>query len=219
MKKQLPDVTLLAVDCTDRIKGTIKALEICMEHFDFGAVKILTNRKPRVLPENIQYEHIKKISDINQFNHFMFSELTNHVQTSHVLTVQDHAYIINPEVWDDSWLEYDYIGALWLYKSDTYICHDTGEHVRIGNGGFSLRSKKLLDIPKQHNLPLLQEQGWYNEDGNICVYHRKKMLELGVRYAPIEVAAKFSYENLMQDNYGVKPFGFHRSYPIMTWGI
>ena len=58
MKIQIPDVTLIAIDCTDRIKGTIKAIEICAEHFDFGAVKILSNRKPRNLLSFIQYEHI-----------------------------------------------------------------------------------------------------------------------------------------------------------------
>lgn len=217
MKTQISSITLLALDCTDRIKGTIKALEICVEHFDFGSVKILSNRKPRNLPAFIQYEHIHKINDINSYNHFMFSELTNYVQTNYVLTVQDHAYIINPEVWEDDFLQYDYIGAPWLYRGDSYICHDTGEHVRVGNGGFSLRSKKLLDIPKEHGLPLLQEQGWYNEDGNLCVYYRKKMLELGIKYAPIEIAAKFSYENLMQENYQIKTFGFHRNKPNYEW--
>jgi hypothetical protein len=41
------------------------------------------------------------------------------------------------------------------------------------------------------------------------------MLENGIKYAPIEVAAKFSYENDVPENMHIKEFfGFHRNYPI-----
>lgn len=211
MKINLPDVTLIAIDSTNRIQNTIKALEISSRDISFGEVKLLSHRKPNNLPDFISFERCMQIENINDFNLYMFREMGKHVSTSHCITVQDHAYIIHPELWDDAWLEYDYIGAPWAYREDAYICHDTGEHVRIGNGGFSLRSKKLLDIPKQNNMPLLQEQGWFNEDGNICVYHRVKMLELGIKYAPIEIAARFSYENPVHENEGLKTFGFHRN--------
>jgi len=58
-----------------------------------------------------------------------------------------------------------------------------------------------------------EEQGWKNEDGNICCYYRKEMLENGIKYAPLEVAVKFSYENTIPENVGVTPFGFHRYTP------
>jgi hypothetical protein len=73
-----------------------------------------------------------------------------------------------------------------------------------------LRGRDILDIPLEHDLPLLQEQGWRNEDGNLVCYYRELMLALGVKYAPVEVASKFSYENPVPENQGLKTFGYHR---------
>jgi len=40
------------------------------------------------------------------------------------------------------------------------------------------------------------------------------MLENGIKYAPIEVAAKFSYENDVPENKDIKDFfGFHKHDP------
>ena len=139
--------------------------------------------------------------------------MSRYVPTSHCLLIQYDSCIINPELWDDSWLQYDYIGAPWPYKDDAYIIDETGEHIRVGNGGFSLRSKKLLDAPERFNLRLTHKQGYYNEDSNICEYHRKELLALGIKYAPIEVAAKFSYENDVPENKDTKTFGFHKNLP------
>jgi hypothetical protein len=216
MKIQLPDVTLLAVSSI-KVPETIRALEKCCESIDFGSVKIATYCIPDNMPTYMQYVYCPFIRDINDYNDYIFHGLAGHIVTSHCLLIQYDSWIIHPEIWDNEWLQYDYIGAPWAIKEDAYICHDTGEHVRVGNGGFSLRSNKLLCIPYRNKLRLLEEQGWYNEDGNLCVYHRKKMLELGIKYAPVDVAAKFSYENPVPENYGIKPFGFHKNMPPKTW--
>lgn len=216
-KKEIEDVTVIAVDCTENIKKTVNVLSSCKEKIEFGDIVLLTNRKPRNLPEFITYHRIKKLENIDQYNKFMFLELYKYFDTSHCLVVQYDSGILYPEVWDNEWLQYDYIGAPWLYLPDTYVCHATGEHVRVGNGGFSLRSKTICDLPTWKEWELREEQGFYNEDGNLCVYYRPEMLKEGIRYAPIQVASHFSYENLMSENYKVKPFGFHKHLPIKTW--
>jgi hypothetical protein len=91
---------------------------------------------------------------------------------------------------------------------DSYITKD-GEHVRVGNGGFSLRSRRLLETPRAYGMPYLEDRGFYNEDGNICVYNRKFLLDIGIRYAPIDVAARFSKEYDVPENTGIETFGFH----------
>lgn len=211
MKKNIPDVTLIAISSIE-IAKTIQALQKCCEKIEFGSVKLLSDKKPFNLPQNIIFEPCPKINDIMDFNHYVFRDFGQHVTTSHCLMVQFHAWVVRPELWDDAWLQYDYIGAPWAYSDDAYIAPG-GEHVRVGNGGFSLRSKKLLDLPKKYNIQLTHDRGYWNEDGNICVYHREKFLELGIHYAPVEVAAKFAYENPVPENQGVKPFGFHRNHP------
>jgi len=210
--KNLPTVTLVAVDCTDRIKGTIQAMLFSMLKINFGEAKLLSHEKPNCLPPEIQFEKIDKISNINEYNEFMFLNLGQHIDTPACITVQDHAYVIHPEVWDDEWLQYDYCGAPWKWMKNSYVANN-GEHIRQGNGGFSLRSKKLVDLPKKMGWELREEQGWLNEDGNLNCYWRREMLEQGIKYAPVEVAALFAYENPVPENANSDlTFGFHRRF-------
>jgi hypothetical protein len=196
------------------MEGTIRALQICCEDLDFYQVKLICDKKPDNLPENIIWEYAPHINNIDDFNYYMFLELGKHVDSSHMLFVHDHAFVLTASLWSEDWLQYDYIGAGWNWMPDAYICHETGEHVRVGNGGMSLRSFKLLNLPKKMGWYLKEEQGWKNEDGQICVYWRKQMLENGIKYAPIEVASVFSYEKNIPENMNIKDFfGFHKNYP------
>jgi hypothetical protein len=211
MKIQIPDVTLLAVSSI-KIDETIKALQKSCEGIDFGAVKIITHELPKNLPENIVFEECSKLKSVNDYSLYVFKYLTNHVNTSHCLLIQYDSWILNSIKWDNSWLKFDYCGGLWPIVENSYIAND-GTRSRVGNGGFSLRSKKLMQIPLDNNWELRQEQNFFNEDGNVCCYYKKELLELGIKYAPIEVAAQFSFENVVQENLFVKPFGFHKHLP------
>lgn len=208
--KNLRDVTLLAVSSIE-IPKTILALQTSCQEINFGDIKLISHECPKNLPSNIHFEKCPQINNIMDFNHYVFKNLGHHVDTSHCLMIQYHGFIIHPEIFEDSWLQWDYNGAPWRWMSNSYIYHETGEHIRVGNGGLSMRSKKLLDAPQKLGLSLRQEQGHWNEDGNLTIYHRKAMLEHGIKYAPIEVAAKFSFENHVPENKHIeKTFGFHR---------
>ena len=211
---KVPDVTLIAIDCTDRIRGTIEALNTCVKSMEFGDVVLLRHEKPNDLPSFITHKEIKEIKNIDAYNSFIFLELYKYFDTSHVLLCQDHAYIINPEMWDDEWLKWDYIGSPWAIVPNAYTANN-GERSRVGNGGFSIRSKKICRLPSEKGWGLREERGFKNEDGQICCYWKKEMLIEGVKYAPLEVAVKFGYEKPMEENnYGnVKAFGFHRNLP------
>lgn len=213
---ELPDVTLLA-PTGNHIEETIQAVLKCCEFINFGEVKLVTHEELE-LPDDVTLEKsIYPMDSYYNYNKYVFEDLYRHVDTTHCLLMQYDSWIIHPELWEDEWLNYDYIGAPWAVKENAYIAWDSGEHVRVGNGGFSFRSKKLLEIPFKYRLSLTQEQGYYNEDGNICCYHRKSFLDGGIKYAPINVAAKFSFENLIDENYGIKTFGYHKNYPRFGW--
>jgi hypothetical protein len=150
--------------------------------------------------------------------------LTNHVETSHCLLIQADGFVINPEMWDDNWFQYDYIGAPWEYSETAYI-DPWGNHQRVGNGGFSFRSKKLLDVPKNAYVHFDVNHGSFYkhmnannfaEDGNICVHNRHIYEVLGCKFAPLEVAVKFSQEKRIPETNGIVPFGFHRILPPNT---
>jgi len=108
------------------------------------------------------------------------------LKTSHALFIQWDGYPTTPEMWDDGFLAYDYIGAVWPWFT---------EH-SVGNGGFSLRSRRLLGALAA--LPALE----YPEDITIC---RRLNLD-GMRFAPESVAERFSREHWPV---GARTFGFH----------
>ena len=39
--------------------------------------------------------------------------LKEYINSEHVLVIQDDGHIVNPDIWDDNFLDYDYIGAPW----------------------------------------------------------------------------------------------------------
>ena len=184
----LPDVTLFGIDSHDKI-GIKRAAEISQRDIEFGAVNIIT--------DDLFTKGANKDVRIRDYSRFMMKELTDHFDTSHVLTIHADGYVLNPDAWDNEWLQYDYIGATWWYK----------DNCNVGNGGFSLRSKKLCKILAEYELEHI-----HPEDHHICRTYRAALENLGIKFAPEDVANKFSIEA-----YGVPPphnkydnqFGFH----------
>lgn len=224
----LSRVTLISIDNTNRVGNTIKAMYTCMEQANFGDIKLITSKEikekyqDKLKIDNIKVEETTiQVSNIDEYSKYCLYELYKHVDTEYCLMVHDHAFIVNPDSWSDEFYEYDYIGAPWKYSENSYIT-PFGEHIRVGNGGFSFRSKKLLEVPLKKEIPFDCTTGdFYKhfnannfaEDGNICVHNRHLFIEEGCKFAPIEVAARFSYETPVPENQGLIPFGFHYNLP------
>lgn len=193
-RQSLPSVTLCCVD-TRHADQAWYALERCVTRFAFkGSVFFCPEGwqpSGTDLPD-ITLHPVPPLQGIEGYNRFMLSGLASHVTTSHALVVQWDGFVCCPEYWDASFLDWDYIGAPWYHG---------GSHGSVGNGGFSLRSKKLLAALETLNHPANEP-----EDMAICVTLRP-MLEakFGIRFAPLEVAQRFACE------YGpYRPsFGFH----------
>lgn len=205
---KLDNVTLVAVSSI-KINENIEALVRSTKDIQFNSIKFISDIRPSNLPVNIEYIKCEKLDYIG-FSRYTFLELWKQIDTEFCLLVHHDGYVLNPECWSNEFLNYDYIGAPWPYSDTAYIT-DNGEHVRVGNGGFCLRSKKMLKMPTDLGLTLEERQGFYNDDGNFCVYHRDKFINNGIKYAPVDVAARFSYENAVPENKDVKLFGFHRN--------
>ena len=202
----LNNVTLIAVACV-RVEETLKALKYSRRGLDFGAIKLLTSLD--IQDDVVEIIKIDNL-DYEGYNKFIVYELDKYVNTTHALIIQDDGYVINPHLWHDNFLLYDYIGAIWPYPTDDFSFRDPfGKIIRVGNGGFSLRSKKLLSLPSKLDLSWKSYFGFYNEDGFISVHNRHLFEEEGCIYAPIEVAKYFSHESDVEENKGTTPFGFH----------
>ena len=119
-------------------------------------------------------------------------DLNNYVDTDFVLIFQNDGFISDSSSWTEEFLDYDYIGAPWWYDDEN----------NVGNGGFSLRSKKLLEILS--NDSHIKETD--PEDHNICRVYGDYLKEThGIKFAPESLARKFSVEN---GNF-TSQFGFH----------
>jgi hypothetical protein len=144
---------------------------------------------------------IAPIRSLGDYNEIVLKVLPDVVQEDHVLLFQWDGMPVLPEAWDDSFLDYDYVGAPWA---------GLPEHVAVGNGGFSLRSRKLLDAAQKIEFgPGLGQDPRRAEDVLICRQHRARLESMGIVFAPIPVAQKFSYET------GTRPpatFGFHNTF-------
>ena len=203
------EVTLCSVLGNDKyLEQTIKAAEFSIKDLDFENVQILC-------PVAFSHPKIKHIEipnhDYNGYNVFMMRELHKYFSTPYILIFQFDGFIINPESWEDEFLNYDYIGAPWPvnYFDNVPIL----SYNRVGNSGFSLRSKKFTETTV--DCPL---EGHNGEDVLFCRIHRSHMERNGIKFAPVDVAARFSVEltNMIEqegqnqvDRFSLTRFGFH----------
>lgn len=207
----LKNLTLLTATSID-IEAAMKALLISSEFCDFASIKLLSPIKPSGLPSSIEHSLIPPI-DFLGYSKFMIEELHNYVDTPFCLVVQADGFVINPQAWDTRFLEFDYIGAPWppfVGVNNLTQKTFTFDKNRVGNGGFSLRSKKLLEICSriqfdQLDLPIK------SEDVIICHYLFEELCSQGIKFAPLELASKFSTEILIDGlSEGLSnSFGFH----------
>ena len=204
----LNNVTLVSVTSVN-LERTIKALRYSMSDIKFNTVKLFTDVD--VECPDIDVVKIETLDYIN-YSRFIVYELYKHINTDYVLIIQEDGFVINNDKWQDVFLNYDYIGAPFPIPpiTDNISYRDPfGNLCRVGNGGFSLRSKKLLELPTKLNLEWKPYFGYYNEDGFFAVHNKHIFEENGCVYAPINVAAEFSLEYKTPENYDVTPFGFH----------
>lgn len=212
-KLQLPQVTLMAMTSV-LVPETIKAMEYSMRGIDFGDAVIITHEKPRRLPEGIRYAHIDILDNIDRFNYETVYNMGDYINTEYALLVHYDGFVVNPDSWRDEFLDYDYIGSPWpLPKEgdDTTYRDINGNICRVGNS-VSIRSKRLMDLPREVDMAWTPEKGWFNEDGFICCRNRHIFEENGCSFAPLELAIYFGHENMIPEieGKGIRPFVFHK---------
>ena len=148
---------------------------------------------------NFEIVKINKIDHIKDYNNFIL-KLKNYVKSPYVLVVQDDGHVLNPNIWTDEFLKYDYIGAPWPASKkwnkrwDRYGKNYSkkikyhSKFNRIGNGGFSLRSKKFLDYSLQFsNTEILAEDVFLT----CIIMTKQRIMELNFQALK---QLRFSYE-------------------------
>ena len=203
---RIPTIDLVAVACT-KVPETVDALRKCQEQMLFNRTILFTDED--IKAEGIDIIKIEKL-DYVKYNEFVAMELWKYVASDYALLVQNDGFITNGKLWTEGFLRWDYIGAPWPIPNDeTTYRTPKGRLIRVGNGGFSLRSRKLLRAPVCLGLKFSDNgTGFPHEDGFLCVHNRETLEEYGIKFAPIDIAAKFSTELTVAET--VESFGRHK---------
>lgn len=188
--QHLSKVTLIAIDCYN-YGGAVASLKKSMEQCKFASVKFLTDIEIEI--DDVEVIQIPTISSKEEYSHFCIKELDKYFDTEFVLLTQHDAWVLDGDAWDDDFYNYDYIGAPWLYVDGR----------NIGNGGFSLRSKKLQNIlSKDFEIRMTSP-----EDEIIGRLYRNYLeYTYQIKFPTEDVADKFAFE-LREPTQ--KTFGFH----------
>jgi hypothetical protein len=211
MKKiSLPDVTLVTATGVG-VEEAQEALRVSARAIDFAAIKLLAPEPPRVLAPGVEFVQIPPMSFMD-YSRFMLGDLHRYVSTSHCLVIQADGFVLNAGLWRDEFLRYDYIGAPWPEGVNVSPGNWTLrlDRNRVGNGGFSLRSQKLLAASARIDFDAL-DFPLRSEDLVICHFLFEEMRAQGIEFAPLELAALFSLES-PDPRYGDRldrVFGFH----------
>ena len=228
----MPTLTIAAVTGHDAYtQSSVYAIERSFlqlhDTVNITACLLVSPTCPEYLPHFIQHIPCKPFSYL-EYNLFMLYGLAQLVQTDFCLVVQNDGFVINGKNWRDDFFEYDYIGAPVPYlievenqfpkhthKQATWLAqhhNPPAHHYEPQNGGFSLRSRRLLnasralslnyqipphDLLTQIPVALTWSEGWHHEDTFLTASHRATLEQHGLRFASTELAAPFSVEHFL----------------------
>lgn len=190
-KIPIPRTTLLCLDTLNHelaARAMVRSLADCR----FDRAILLTDRAMDI--PGVEVVQVPTISGRNDYSERILRGLLPYVDTDYVLLIQWDGYVLHTLSWTDRFLDFDYIGARW-WHADGY---------NVGNGGFSLRSRRLLEALVAIDARLGPND---NEDDAICRRFRPVLeREHGIVFASEEMADRFAIERV---GVNPQPFGFH----------
>jgi hypothetical protein len=209
----LSTVTAVSVDGDgSRFEMLTKVISAMRQHLRFADIKVLSGE--REYASHCTWIK-RRCTSIREYNRICLFELDSHVETEFCMIFQHDGFPMFPKNWTRDFLSVDYIGAPWEPSKG----HDWAHEYSVGNGGFSIRSKKLIELVKLAAKKAGRKSTLNNEDGFICLTLRDYLTQNGCTFADYPLARRFSIETLL-DGEGVDliqgSFGFHDTSNVVT---
>jgi hypothetical protein len=224
--------SITCLDASNDKKPTIRALAKTLESFKVAGKEVSTvywfsDQGLEGLPCRLHWIRIPPF--VNWFDDYCLITLKlcpHIVMEDFNVIIHADGFAVNPEAWTDEFLEYDYLGAIFYPQ------------MIVGGGGFSMRSRRLYDQLLRMKMPYSLKQmepyllnqpklfvdlelirsdtGTYSlaEDQLICRVFRQQIEHAGIKFAPLELADRWSIEHHLQSPWLGKSFGFHGKHGI-----
>jgi hypothetical protein len=128
---------------------------------------------------------IPPLAGLPGYNALMLEGLAEHLACDAYLVVQWDGFAIDGRRWQREFLAHDYIGAPWVHRGGA-----------VGAGGFSLRSRRLIEAVRDLRRRDPRRDVETAEDLQICVTYRDALAAAGMRFAPADLAARFAFERV-----------------------
>lgn len=171
------NLTIAIIDTANHALAS-KAVEQALQITDAKSVLVLSDQD---FYAGSKFVKVDPIADKNDYSRLMIKELGKHIETDHFMVIQYDGMPTDASKWQDDFLTYDYIGAPWPWGPK--------EH-RVGNGGFSVRSRQLAELCLGDDVVFNNT----NEDTFICHTYKNYLENNGIKFAPWEIAKDFSAE-------------------------
>lgn len=176
--KRINNITLCCIDC-NTYGAAVSALNKSLEQIIPNRTIFLTDIDIKI--DGVEVIQIPTISSKSEYSYFCVKELYKYFDTDFILLVQNDGWVINGESWDNDFLNFDFIGAPWLYQDGR----------NVGNGGVSIRSMKLQKILGMDDFIKVIDP----EDEIIGrLYRRYLEGKHGIKFPEESLADKFSFE-------------------------
>ncbi|MFN3630462.1 MAG: DUF5672 family protein, partial [Casimicrobiaceae bacterium] len=163
----------------------VRALGGSAERLPSARVLLLTDQPPDPawLARGVEVAPIAPIRSREDYSRFMLTGLARFIETPFALVVQWDGWVLDGQAFDPVFWHHDYIGARWPHRAPPHV---------VGNGGFSLRSRRLLNALEALAPELIPGEA---EDEAIAVRLRPRLeQEFGIVFAEPEVADRFSFD-------------------------
>ena len=237
----MPTLSITCIE-TRAIAQAITAIERTLACAEFKKIYWISTK---ALPKRLQGVEVVNllINDFKDFagdvNQLCLQIIPKIVTTDFNLMIQVDGFAVNRDAWSDEFWKYDYIGAPWPWM---WGGGPPWNGPIVGNGGFSLRSRKLysalndicIDWRSDHLArdPRSSQREYYGilpsgahfipEDLLICLWYRD-ILErrYGIRFCGPDLASQFSVETVhpSMNKWLGKSFGFHGICAAPYYGI
>lgn len=175
----LPQVTLCAAASVN-VKATMRALQTCLEQVAFAGCQLFTDVPVEPEHPGIHVIPIDRLTSTSAYSHFLLTKMVDYIETTHCLVAQWDGHVLDAKHWRSEFLDYDYIGATWPQFDDGH---------NVGNGGFSLRSRRLMEVCRHPEFNIS-----HPEDVAIARSNRDWLEGRGMRFASAALADLFAAE-------------------------